>query len=61
MNFVHYPDVLSIDEASELLGISTKSCYRLLQQNKIRHIRIGRVYKIPKAHLLSYLQLPTHF
>ncbi|WP_342774096.1 helix-turn-helix domain-containing protein [Paenibacillus oralis] len=36
-------------------GISSKSAYKLLQANKIKHFRIGRVYKIPKANIISYL------
>ena len=61
MEFKKSPDILTVEEASRLLGISTKSCYRLLQQNRIHHVRIGRVYKIPKVHLLSYLQVSHHF
>ena len=55
--FRDYPDVVSVEQMSEMLGISTKTAYRLLKDNKIRHFRVGRTYKIPKLHILSYLQL----
>ena len=55
--FRDYPDVVSVVQMSEMLGISTKTAYRLLKDNEIRHFRVGRTYKIPKLHILSYLQL----
>lgn len=52
-----YPDVLTVDEMSEALGVSTKTGYQLLRDNKIEHLKVGRAYRVPKAHLLSYLRL----
>ena len=55
--FRDYPYVVSVEQMSEMLGISTKTAYRLLKDNEIKHFRVGRTYKIPKLHILSYLQL----
>ena len=52
-----YPDVMSVEEVSTALGVSDKTVYRLLRENKIEHIVMGRKYRIPKAHLFSYLRL----
>ncbi|NBI11504.1 DNA-binding protein [Colidextribacter sp. OB.20] len=52
-----YPDILTVEEISQALGISTKTGYRLLRENKIEHLKVGRSYRIPKAHLLAYLRL----
>ena len=52
-----YPDVLNIEQLSEVLGISTKTGYRLLREGTINSIRVGRTYRIPKVYLLSYLQI----
>ena len=49
-----YPDVLTVEE---MLGISTKTGYKLIQENKIESLKVGRSYRIPKAHLLSYMRL----
>ena len=38
-------------------GISKKSAYKLLNDNKINHIRIGRKFYIPKYHVLRYLEI----
>ncbi len=52
-----YPDVLNIEQLSEVLGISTRTGYRLLREGTINSIRVGRTYRIPKVYLLSYLQI----
>ncbi len=52
-----YPDILTVEEMSKALGVSSKTGYQLLRENKIEHLKVGRAYKIPKAHLLSYLRL----
>lgn len=52
-----YPDVMTVDEVSKALGISTKTGYRLIRDNAIEHIKVGRSYRIPKAHLLSYMRV----
>lgn len=50
-----YPDVMSINQMCEILGVSTKTGYRLLHDGKICCLKIGRAYQIPKAHLFTYL------
>ena len=55
--FKEFPDVVDVDQMSRMLGISTKTGYRLLQENKIIHFKVGRTYKIPKLHILTYLNV----
>ena len=57
MMFREYPDVVTVIQMSEMLGISEKSAYRLLKENCIEHFKIGRTYKIPKLHIFSYLRV----
>lgn len=52
-----YPDVMNINEMCEALGVSTKTGYQLLQRGVILSLKIGRTYRIPKAHLFSYLKI----
>jgi len=52
-----YPDILTVEEMSKALGVSSKTGYQLLRENKIEHLKVGRAYRVPKAHLLSYLRL----
>lgn len=50
-----FPDILTVEELSRALGVSTKTGYKLIQENKIESIKVGRSYRIPKAHLLAYM------
>lgn len=52
-----YPDIMGIEEMSSALGVSTKTAYKLLREGKITAIKVGRVYRIPKIHLLAYLSV----
>lgn len=52
-----YPDILNIDEMCEVLKVSTKTGYKLLKEGKIVGIKVGRTYRIPKVHLLSYMRI----
>ena len=53
----NYPDVMNIDQMSELLGISTKTGYRLLKDGIIAALKVGRTYRIPKVSILNYLKI----
>lgn len=52
-----YPDVLTVGELSRALGISSKTGYRLIREGKIECLKLGRSYRIPKAHVLAYLRV----
>ena len=65
-----YPDVMSIEQMCEILSISTKTGYRILREGKILSLKVGRAYRIPKAHLFTFalfcrssvlLDFPTDF
>lgn len=53
--FKTYPDVVSVQHLQEMLGICRKHAYQLVQQNKIRSVRVGRNYRIPKLCVVEYL------
>ncbi len=55
-----YPDVLDMKQMCEILGISLKTGYGLIQENKIECLKVGRAYKIPKPFLFSYLRIGTN-
>ena len=55
--FKDYPDVVNVAQMCEMLDISEKTAYRLLQENRIDHFKVGRSYKIPKLHIFSYLKV----
>lgn len=55
--FSDYPDVVNINQLCEMLGgIGIKTAYKLLRSNEIAHLKVGRAYRIPKCHVIAYLQ-----
>ena len=52
-----YPDVMNIEQMCEVLGVSTKTGYQLLKDGCVICLKIGRAYRIPKAHVLTYLRI----
>ncbi|SDZ32422.1 DNA binding domain-containing protein, excisionase family [Proteiniborus ethanoligenes] len=54
--FSDYPDVVDVEQMSEMLGISIKTGYKLLKENKIQHFKIGRTYKVPKHNILFFMK-----
>lgn len=55
--FSDFPDVVSVEELGTMLGISTKTAYKLLKEEKIKYFMIGRIYKIPKINVLEFLKI----
>lgn len=50
-----YRDILTINEICEILNIGKNAVYRLLKEDTIRNIKIGRKYIVPKQNLIEYL------
>lgn len=50
-----YDDVLTVKGLMDYLAIGKNTAYELLKSGKIKHIKIGRNYKIPKESLREYL------
>ena len=48
-------DILTIEEAAELLKLSTKTIYRMVRENKLKASKIGRVWRIKKSDIDDYL------
>lgn len=50
-----YPDVLKVKEMCKALGdISTKTGYKLLRENKIESIKVGREYCVSKISIVDF-------
>ena len=53
--FRNYPDVITLSELSELLNISTKLAAKLLKEEKIYSVKVGREYRIAKTSVMAYV------
>ena len=47
--------LITIDELCELLMIGRNAAYKLLTSGKIKSFRIGRVWKIPRESIPTYI------
>lgn len=50
------PLVLRVVDLMPLLSISRNTAYELVRSGKIRSIRIGRSYRIPKEAVAEYIE-----
>jgi excisionase family DNA binding protein len=56
MKLKDYPDVLTVKQLAQVLGIGRNTAYELLQNNEIKHRRIGTRYLIPKQCVIDFLR-----
>lgn len=53
--FEKYNDILSVKEACAALSMGKNTLYKLLQENKLKAIRIGKKYYIPKKFIVDFI------
>ena len=49
------PLLLSVSEAQDALGLGRNSIYALLRSGRLKSIRVGKIYKIPRDALEIFL------
>lgn len=53
----NYPDVLSVEELQSILRIGRSATYTLLRENKIKTLKVGNRYIIPKQSVIDFLNI----
>ena len=53
--FNTYPDVVSIDEIQQMLRIGKNAVYELLKTEKLKSIKVGKKYIVPKKYVIEFL------
>lgn len=53
--FREFPDVMSLKEVCKILGVSTKTGYKLIATEQLHALKVGRSYRVPKIYLFTYL------
>lgn len=51
----NYPDVLTVQQVAEILNVSRRSVYKILDNNLMPYRKIGRIYRISKQAFIEYL------
>ena len=54
--FKEYPDILTVPQVAQALGIGHKAAYALVKDKKLGHIRVGRTIKVPKFSLEEFIK-----
>ena len=55
MMFPEYPDIVTVKELREMLGISRKLAYKLIDYGHIHAVKTGTTLKIPKISVINYV------
>ena len=53
--FAEYPDIVTVKDLQDMLGISRHAAYDLLGEGSIRGLKLGNAYKIPKINVIRYV------
>lgn len=56
MNREDLPEVLTIKELARILRIGLNSAYNLVRQGKVRYVKIGKQYRIPRRAVQEYME-----
>ena len=54
-HFKDYPDVLTVQEAAELLSVCKNTIYKLVKEQELPSRRIGTTIRIRKKDVLAYI------
>lgn len=54
--FKEYPDIMTVPQVAQALGIGVKAAYALVNGNRLGCIRIGRTIKVPKEMLVEFVK-----
>ena len=55
MTFDYYDTLITSEEAAQMLGCGMNTIYKILNSGKLKAMRIGRVWKIPKRAVQEYI------
>ena len=55
MMFPDFPDIVTVTQLQEMLGVSRHLAYDLINDGSIRGLKIGNAFKIPKVKVIEYV------
>jgi excisionase family DNA binding protein len=54
--FSEYPAVVQVEDIQNMLCIGRNVAYRILKEGKIKTIKVGKRYIIPKKSVIEFLE-----
>ena len=58
--FNEYVDIISVDDLMKMLHIGKTTAYKLVREKRIKHVKVGRKYIIPKKAVIEFLEEMWH-
>jgi excisionase family DNA binding protein len=58
--FKEHPDVMDVQQISRLLGVSTKTVYKLLRDGSLPSLKVGREFRVTKVAVIRYVNQTGH-
>lgn len=55
MMFPNYPDIVTVRQLQEMLGVSRHLAYSLINDGEVQAVKIGNSFKIPKVSVINYV------
>ena len=55
--FSEYPDVVTPEDVQNMLHLGRNSVYKLLKEEQIKTVKIGKKYIIPKQSVIRFISL----
>jgi len=55
MMFPDYPDIVTVKQLRDMLGVSRALAYKLISDGEIQAVKIGTSLKIPKVSVINYV------
>lgn len=55
MMFPTFPDIVTVRQLQEMLGISRQLAYNLINNGELQAVKIGNTFKIPKVSVINYV------
>ena len=55
--FKEYDDVVTVDDVMKMLHIGKSNVYKLLRDNSIKNVKVGKRFIIPKSSIIEFITI----
>lgn len=57
MMFSEYDDVVTVDDVMKMLHLGKNNVYKLLRDNSIKSVKVGKRFIIPKRSVIDFVTI----
>ena len=55
--FNEYDDVVTVNDVMKMLHIGKSNVYKLLRDNSIKNVKVGKRFIIPKSSIIEFITI----